>query len=458
MNPDSSIAANRFGLGALPGELDRIARDPLGDLHRQLAAGPRPAPAGLQNSATVFVELQALRRKQRAAADDGDALGEYAGYVRTRYLDQVLARYRMATGSENSFVERLVHFWANHFAVSADKQPIAAVAGLYENEAIRPNVLGNFADLLFAATSHPAMLAYLDNVRSAGPGSTLARRASRRRSNREFGLNENLAREVLELHTLGVDGGYTQADVTELARVLTGWSIGGATDEGRFADGDPGRFHFRAAMHEPGDRRVLGLRYAEDGVAQGRAVLRDLAVHPATARHVAQKLARHFVADEPPADLVDELARTYLDAGGELRPVYAALIDSEQAWRMPAAKYKTPHELVVSAYRALDAEPDSARRITGGLGTLGQVPYKPGSPAGWPDTAAEWGGADALYKRIEWVSAVARLAGRRTDPAIIGDGALGAALTARTREAVARAESTTQGLALLLASPDFQRR
>ncbi len=461
MKTETVIAANRFGLGARPGELAHIDRDPRGWLAGQLTPSSA-APAsldGLPHSATVLVEVLDLRRAQRdARQNDADIAERYGRVVRQHYVEQALARYRAAAATDSPFHERLVHFWSNHFAISADKQPIPAIAGLYENEAIRPHVTGRFQDLLLNAIRHPAMIVYLDNQRSIGPNSPLGRRANRRRSEQSFGLNENLAREILELHTLGVDGGYTQADVTSFARVITGWSVGGAAENGRFAEGEPGRFEFRDNIHEPGDHRVLGTAYAARGVKQGEAVLRDLAEHPSTARFLSTKLARHFVADEPPAALVDRLAHAYLDSGGDLSTVYRTLIESPEAWQQLAAKYKTPHDLVVSAFRAFDHVPDDGRRVVGSLDILGQVPFRPGSPAGWPDTAEQWGGADALYKRIEWADTVSRIAGPRVNPASLGAEVLGPALTAATRQAVSRAESSAQGLTLLLASPDFQRR
>ena len=282
-----------------------------------------------------------------------------------------------------------MHFWSNHFAVSADKPPIPAVAGLYEFEAIRPNILGNFADLLIAAEQHPAMILYLDNQRSIGPGSTLGKRAGRFRRDQAFGLNENLAREILELHTLGVDGGYSQDDVTTFAKVITGWSIGGATDRGRFSDGEPGTFEFREAIHEPGAKTVMGKRYAQDGLDQGIAVLRDLAVHPSTAKFVSTKLARHFIADEPPASAVDRLANVYLESGGDLPSVYSTLISSDESWSQTLSKYKTPHDYVLSSYRAFDRKPEDRRFLIGALDLMGQAPFRPGSPEGWPDTAEQ---------------------------------------------------------------------
>ena len=461
MTIEAAIAANRFGLGARPGELDDIEGNPHEWLLEQLM-GPANTQSALQrlpSSADVIIEVQDVRRSQRDAKNKGEDIVErYGRVVRRHFIEQSLARYRVAAATDRPFHDRLVHFWSNHFAISADKQPMPAIAGLYENEAIRPNITGNFADLLIAAEQHPAMILYLDNQRSIGPGSALAKRANRRRSDQEFGLNENLAREILELHTLGVDGGYTQDDVTTFAKVITGWSIGGMNDQGRFAEGEPGTFEFRQSIHEPGKQQILGKRYGQDGVDQGEAVLRDLAMHPATARFIASKLARHFIADEPPESVVDRLSNMYLESGGELSAVYEALVDSPEAWAGPFAKYKTPHELVVSTFRAFDHVPDDGRKVVGGLDILGQPPWRPGSPAGWPDTAEQWGGADALYKRIEWTDTVAKRVGRRANPVELGDEILGSAFSARTRKAVSRAESTQQGMTLLLASPDFQRR
>ncbi len=461
MSKEAIIAANRFGLGARPGEFCAIGKNPRQWLLEQLP-GPPQTPVALLDlpaSSRVIVEVQDIRKAQRVAKSKGeDVVVKFGRIVKRHFAEQTLARYQVAAATDHPFHERLVHFWSNHFAISADKQPIPALAGLYENEAIRPNITGNFADLLISVEQHPAMILYLDNQRSIGPHSTLGERANRRRSDQQFGLNENLAREILELHTLGVDGGYTQADVRTFAKVITGWSIGGMTDTGRFAEGRPGEFEFRQNIHEPGTQQLFGKRYAQKGVDQGEAVLRELAAHPSTARFIASKLARHFVADDPPQSIVDRLATSYLESGGGLSAVYATLIHSPEAWATTLAKYKTPHDLVVSTLRAFRHVPSDGRKLVGGLEILGQVPWRPGSPAGWPDTAEQWGGADALYKRIEWSNTVATLAGRRVNPVELGESVLGAAFSARTRQAVARAESVQQGLTLLLASPDFQRR
>ena len=466
MKQTTVIAANRFGLGARPGDLETVDSNPKKWLLDQLQGPSRLSSAirQLEHSSKVLVEVQGLRRAERqmkrAASENPseDLVRKYGRVARRHYVGQVAARYRAAAESDFPFHERLVHFWSNHFAVSADKQPLPTIAGLYENEAIRPHVAGKFADLLIAVEQHPAMILFLDNQRSAGPNSPLARRANRRRKDRDLGLNENLAREILELHTLGVDGGYTQEDVTTFAKVITGWSIGGQGDNGRFADGEPGRFEFREIIHEPGAQTILGKRYAQTGVDQGEAVLRDLAAHPSTARFLATKLARHFVADEPPARLVDELTSTYLETDGDLAAVYSALIRADEPWRAMHSKYKTPHDFVISTLRAFDHTPDNSRFVIAALDLMAQTPFRPGSPEGWPDTAAQWGGADGLYKRIEWCNTVARVVGSRARPVELGDAVLGPALGAQTRKAIGRAESGVQALTLLLASPDFQRR
>ncbi len=457
----AAIAANRFGLGARPGDLEKIEPGPQAWLLGQLQGPSRSHAtiAALPSSNTVLIEVLVRRRRQREARRsdvDIDAAERYGHVVRRHYEQQATARYQSAVESNEPFYERLVHFWTNHFAVSANKQPLPAIAGLFENEAIRPHIGGRFADLLLAAERHPAMILYLDNQRSIGSDSTAGRRTERRRSEQQFGLNENLAREILELHTLGVESGYSQQDVTAFAQVLTGWSVGGG--RGPRAGGDPGRFHFRDEFHEPGPQVILGKRYEQEGREQGEAVLRDLATHPATARFVTRKLARHFVADDPPVALLNKLSDVYLDTGGDLSKVYASLVAAAESWVTIHGKYKTPHDFLISTLRGFDHFPDRPRFIIAALDLMGQAPYRPGSPEGWPDTAADWGGADALYKRIEWSNTVARAVGSRLNPVKLGDSLLGPAFQPETRKAVARAESLSQGVTLLLASPDFQRR
>jgi len=481
----AAIAANRFGLGTRPGDARAIGSDEQGWLKAQLERPASPPAAGSPESARVLGEVRDLRAARQVAAQaranlvrppaapdapppqspgiDQQAIREFGGFVREHYVAQTGERHRLAIETDQPFVERLVHFWSNHFAISADKQPLAALAGLYEQEAIRPHVTGNFYDLLLAVEQHPAMILYLDNQASMGAASQAATLVRRNRG-RELGLNENLAREILELHTLGVDGGYTQADVTEFAKVLTGWSIGGALGEGRPAlarfggdAGTPGEFHFRALMHEPGDKTIMGKRYREDGADEGEGVLRTVALHPKTATHLATKLARHFVADDPPPKLVERMADTYLKSGGELSNVYRVLIEADESWREPLAKFKTPHDFAISAYRLLDAAPDNLQPITAFLTQAGQRPWTPGSPAGWPDTAVNWNGGDALLKRIEFATAAGRRIGDRIDPTARAGEVLGA-LGEHTSMSIRGAESGAQAFALLLSSPEFLRR
>jgi len=459
---DQVIAANRFGLGARPGELAAIGADARGWLLDQLD-GPSSPPAAVRNlpsSAQVLAEFQAVRGARRPGAADPAARDkgqQIRGVLGPAYRDQVFARYRAAAATAQPFRERLVHFWTNHFAVSADKPPVTGLAGGLENEAIRPRVTGNFADLLLAVERHPSMLLYLDNQASIGPNSRLASRAARfRRGDRKLDINENFGREILELHTLGVDGGYTQADVIGLATALTGWSVGGG--QGRLRAGTPGEFEFRAAVHEPGTRRVLGKSYSQGGVDQGEAILRDLARHPATARFIATKLVRHFVADDPSPAAVAAVAKAYQASDGDLTATYTALVSVPEAWRDELTKWKTPHDYLISGLRALNAGPQRPRDVVGALMLMGQPAYRPGSPAGWPDRAPDWAGADGLMKRIEWATAVGARAGSGVDSVALGQAVLGSAFGDHSKTWISRAESRSQALALLLASPEFQRR
>ncbi len=434
---------------------------------------PAPIPqemAALASSAQILSEFFAARAERREAKREaGTALGAdsnaqnaVADSVRKRiaphYVAQVAARVRVASLTSDSFHERLVQFWSNHFSVSVDKPICLGIAGAFENEAIRPNVTRRFVDLLLAAEHHPAMLAYLDNEFSVGPDSELAARTRRRTGpiKRKLDINENLAREILELHTLSVHGGYSQADVTTFARVLTGWSIGGGN--GALANGSPGQFVFRENLHEPGAKTLLARTYAQEGEGQGVAVLEDLALHPATARHLATKLVRHFISDEPPSQCVERIAHAYAKSGGELRSMYAALIDCDQAWRAEPAKFKTAQDFVYSTYRALDFVPSDARVAIGAFDRLGQRPFAPGSPAGWADSSSDWDGADALMRRIEWSQALGDRIGSTRDPAKLAAASLGPLLSESTARAIRRAASAGQGLALLWMSPEFQRR
>lgn len=470
----SAIAANRFGLGARPGELAAIGGSGPDWLRSQLdGRAPQIADQGLQSSASILTQLDDLRRairaervspaggNDRARSDAGSAaaigaLEKLPQLIRPIYLAEAGARFRQSVATDRPFVERLTQFWANHFAVSVDKSVLAALAGSYEREAIRPYVLGNFGDMLLATTRHPAMLLYLDNQLSMGPDSRAARNVARRNPDRKTGINENLARETMELHTVGVDGGYSQSDVTVLSQVLTGWSIAGR-DSWR-TGAEAGTFLFRAGMHEPGPKVVLGKTYPDTGYGQGVAVLRDLAARPATARFIAAKLTRHFIADDPPVAAVERVSAAFTESGGDLPTVYRALITSPEAWQEPLSKYKTPSDFIVSAFRGLEIPVATDKAPVGLFQLLGQRIWGPGSPAGWPDRSADWDGASGLLQRIEWADALGQRLGSRSNAMELAPQLLGKALSTATREALAHAASGAQAIALMLASPEFMRR
>jgi uncharacterized protein (DUF1800 family) len=460
----AAIAANRFGLGARPGELARIGSDARDWLTAQLAGGaPRLHGSELKGSADILSQALELRRERRdARANDARQNADVAAVMKVAqlykpiYVNETTARIRESLTTDRPIIERLTYFWTNHFAVSVDKVAVSGLAGSFEREAIRPHVLGSFTDLLLASTRHPAMLLYLDNQISTGANSRLAQRASQSGSERRIGINENLAREILELQTLGVAGGYAQADVTSFAKVITGWSIGAKF--GPLAGGTPGEFLFRPEMHEPGPQVVLGKRYAEGGVEQGIAVLRDLARRPATAQFIATKLARHFIADEPPQPAVERLARAFRDGSGDLPTVYRALIGLRECWTQTAAKFKTPGDYIISSLRGLQISESYADRARASFALLGQRIYAPGSPAGWPDRSADWDGSAAVMKRIEWADALGQRFGAHRDAAQLSQEWLGAGMSAATHASIARAASGSQALTLLLTAPEFMRR
>jgi uncharacterized protein (DUF1800 family) len=467
----AEIAVLRFGLGAKPGDLAAAEADPRAWLLSQVK-GPAPLAVNspLAPSDQIFAGLMKARderqqMKQASAAESPDAKLAFNAIREANqphYRAQVLARAQSAALTTRPFAERLVHFWSNHFAVSADKGVVYGLAGTLENEAIRPHVAGRFVDLLTAVEQHPAMIAFLDNQYSVGKDSTAARFVSRfraaddRQPKRQFGINENLAREILELHTLGVQGGYSQTDVTSFAQILTGWSIGGG--KGRLAGGVPGRFCFRDNLHEPGPKVFLGKTYTEAGQRQGEAVLADLARRPETANFIATKLVRHFIADDPPPAAVDRVARAFLRSGGDLPQVYAALIESPEAWDANARKFKTPEDFVFSTLRALNVSPGQPEEVIRTFDLLGQRQYTPGSPAGWPDTSKSWDGSDALMHRVLWASRVGAKYESRVEPTDLAAATLGSYARPETLTAVRRAATSGQAVALLLMSPEFQRR
>jgi uncharacterized protein (DUF1800 family) len=498
-NMKAAIAVTRFGLGAKPGELDEARKDPQGFLKNQIrrtGADQPPGPAA--SSAQRMAEFRDYRRERREArlekASDArppatagtmeagaanpamadaararpearDPVKVVGNMLRQDISTDFTARTQLAATTDAAFRERWALFWANHFTVSATKAITGTVVGPFEEEAIRPHVFGRFEDLLGAAETHPAMLTYLDQIQSIGPDSEAAQSMKRggprgvgarlqpaALQQRTMGLNENLAREIMELHTVGVNGGYTQADVTEFARAMTGLSIGGQRDPAY------GAAVFRDAAHEPGDRLVMGVRYDQPGKAQANAILTDLAAKPQTKRFICTKIARHFVADEPPPALVARLEAAWTSSRGDLSKVAEALVSAPEAWTPKPVKFKTPYEFVVSSYRAAGTEPAGFQVLGPILTSLGQKPFSPPSPKGWAEDAQSWAAPDAIVKRMQFAQTFSTAAVRDRDPRALAADALGERLSADTAKAIARAESRPEGFALLLMSPEFQRR
>jgi uncharacterized protein (DUF1800 family) len=486
----AALALHRFGFGPRPGTIAACASDPRGALIAELNqpnAGKVPdaelLSSGAANRAAFEYSAERLARQRLAAkrqamakpadvtlvaenpaaqntggAKPADAKSPAAtptapgpapkvaigaeNPIRENFFREAKVHYTAAITAEIGFVERLVWFWSNHFCVNADA---TAMAGGYEREAIRPHVLGKFADLLLAAEAHPAMLVYLDNASSIGPDSVAG-------INRSRGINENLGREILELHTLGVRAGYDQSDVVSLAKAITGWTI--YRTESNPDHG--GEFLFHPRFHEPGPETVLGKTYPEAGQEQGRAVLADLARHPATAEHVAHKLARHFIADAPPPALIEALKRTFLETDGDLRQVSEALVGAPEAWSATQAKIKHPSEWMVACVRACGSNDAHVRLMVPALTRLGEPLWRPPAPKGFGDDNDDW--LDGLAHRLDTANAIAQTFGEQLDPNAMLETSIGPIASAETRIAVARAETRQQALTLLLMAPEFQRR
>lgn len=469
-SPDAVTALRRFGLGPRPGDVAQIASDPRGYVQEQTgkpAAAVLAESSSLEPSHKLLVEFREMRlmravmrtfgtdsagrpgaQRQDGASRPAAALG--AGGRRI-VVTEAGARISKALSTDAPLVERLVYFWSNHFTVAVRKGPVRMIAGAFEREAIRPHVLGRFTDMLKAVARHPAMLIYLDNVQSIGPGSRAGQRQAAAGRNR--GLNENLAREILELHTLGADGGYGQADVTGFARALTGWSVARGIDA---APDKAGRFEFAQNRHEPGPFSVLGRTYRQPGQDAGLAILDDLARHPSTARHVARKLARHFVSDDPPAGLVARMETAFRTSDGDLAAVVRALVTAPEAWERTAAKIIPPYDFLVSLQRsfATTQPPAECVRL---CQILGQPMWNATSPKGWPEDDDAWISPSPIRERLRIAESVARTS-PVGDPRVLLADLTGGTAGDATRQAVERAESRTQAIELMIMSPEFMRR
>ncbi len=451
MTSPATISAIRFGYGPGAGTAPRDA-----DAHLARLSGPDRVLA--RYPAVSDAETLSIAEGFRRARKRREGLGGEAAYKTAR--DNVGAAFSAAAttalariaDTDDPLRERLVWFWADHFAVAPKNIVMRAVAPNYLDQAIRPHVTGRFSDLLKAVVTHPMMLSYLDQVQSIGPNSPAGKR-------RGAGLNENLAREVLELHTLGVGGPYTQGDVRQLAELFTGLSASQS-------DG----FVFRAAIAEPGPELVLGRTYGGGApdLAHITAVLNDLAVHPATAAHVSRKLAVHFVADDPEPALVAAMEGAWRASDGNLMAVTEAMLTHPAAWGDRLEKARQPFDFLAATVVALGIRGDDLTRmplrerhraILRPLRAMGQPFMEPGGPDGWAEEAEHWITPLGLAHRILWSGEAAkRVAPHAPEPSMFLQRALGDAASARLTWAVDVAETRADAVAIVLASPEFNRR
>lgn len=484
-----TMAAIRYGYGLRAGEAPAsTADDLLRQVRKGLAEKTRFPEEGIMGRRETIGKILSVRAAEAKAAKAGkpnpDLRRETQKEALQIYQADARARIAQAIYSPNGFYERLATFWTDHFATSTQKSFLMRmIVPLHEVEAIRPNIGGNFRDLLRTAILHPAMLIYLDQNRSVGPDSPVGRATQR-------GLNENLGRELLELHTLGADGGYTQEDVRASALILTGLTVDNRTLE----------VTYRRRLAEPGSITLLGKSYGEEGEREDDhiAMLEDLAANPATARHICRKLVAHFIADEPPPEVVEPMIAAWAESDGDLMAVYRAMLEQPRAWTGEWQKAKQPFEFVVSGFRAFDLpdrelsalirsveaddgddddedaaenaapatelgprkrEPTLARALTlGALGRMGQAVWQPPSPAGFPDEAAVWISPSQISERITWARMAVRTFGRKLEPADLLQRALADAARPETIRVVEQAPNKVHALTMILVSPEFNRR
>jgi uncharacterized protein (DUF1800 family) len=443
MNKSEAQAMVRFGLGVGPaGEVDLAAQ--LKGPDPGLASGAFAAlPSGQE--AVDIDRADGLVRHQLLTAPDAEKQA-YKGLINELYRQDVTAQVNFAIATNQSFRERLVWFWANHFSVSAQNNAQPFIGAMLR-EAIRPHVTGKFTDMVQAAERHPAMLRFLNNADSVGPNSPAGLRGHR-------GLNENLGRECMELHTVGVEAGYSQADVTNMAKILTGWGIA-PSDKG----GDSTGFLYRPDSHEPGAQTVMGHSFSGD-LQAGINALHFLSTYPTTYTHIARKLVTHFVADTPPPAAVAHIAGVLKSTDGDLGLATAALLGLLAA-KEPGQKLKTPFEYALSIWRAAPPPPDQpAVNVLGTLNNLGQGVWNAPLPNGWPDQASYWTASDAILQRInfayDYAGRFANAGG--PDPLDIAHAALGPLLQPATYQAMQQAGNNRDALTLLFTAPEFMRR
>lgn len=448
---DAAIAATRFGYGPRPGELRAIASDPRGWLLAQLEATTVPARFATLPKSTDIISGVLSVQEAGASARRAHRRQTIAGVNQ-----EALAHTAHALETTAPFQERLIRFLTNHFTISARSPEGLPLTFVHEREAIRPNAMGAFSRLLTESVRHPAMLLFHDNARSIGPFSEVG-------LSRSQGMNETLAREVLALYTLGTGDEIDQRDVVALAKMLTGWSIAGPQEA------SPGTFVFRPRWHEPNAKMLFNRRYPQAGVLEAEAALDTLSRQERTVRNIAMKMARHFVEDDPPGELIADMLDGFVTGGNSIAGMARGMVQSRSAWRLGQLKVKTPEDLVLSTARALGMGAEAAAPALRSMRVLGQAPKAPPSPAGWPDRAQAWLAPRQLLERVEWGAAMAHRAARGDGVGMAGGinggpisdhalAILGPILSQATHRRLTVTADRSQALALLLASPEFQRR
>ncbi|NKF51233.1 DUF1800 domain-containing protein [Shewanella sp. WXL01] len=463
MSVHGVIAVNRFGYGAKPGELAKAISNPQGFLKQQLKQPEfnRVLPSASELMQKLYQQRQQAKmleskkqESQKQQTQNKESATSPSNNNQTKkppkvqqqaYRDFCQDSFKAAVKSDNSLSWRLLDFFSNHFSVTAQGPVMTALAPTLEREAIAPNLFGSFADMLDAVVHHPAMLVYLNNQQSFGVNSKIGKRKGK-------GLNENLAREILELHTLGVDGPYNQTDVIALAKGISGWSVSNKSKH----SGRNG-FFYRDAGHEPGSQQLVGKRFGQSGEAQGRAMLKHLALHPSTAKFVSYKLAKHFISDEPEQELVNALVARWQQTQGNLKQVVEALIEHPLAWQSERAKFITPREHLIFAHRVTAAPLPKTRNLIGLLNQLGQRPFKAGSPAGYGDTEGDWLSDKVMIDRITWSRMLAAKVSKLDVKQLI-EQVWDEQLSQRSYLSITRAESRVDAITLLLMSPETLRR
>ncbi|WP_299329079.1 DUF1800 domain-containing protein [Parasphingopyxis sp.] len=449
----AAIACNRFGYGAQPGELRAVSGDPRGWLLEQVAGEPH-IPTELASTPAQgrrWLDYVEVRNRPDGSQDPEAVRNLLMTTSGPRRRTDTFLRTHAAVQSDKPFEERWVHFWSNHFTAAATRAVMVNIAGGYEHETIRPHIYGSFTDMLLAVSQSVGMLTYLDNIVSAGPNSPIARTGA-------YGLNENLGREILELHTLGVEGGYTQRDVRALAMLISGWGVGTPTDA------RPGEFRVLADAQEPGEIELLGKTYEQTigSPAAGEEALRDLARHPSTVEFVSFKLAQHFVSDDPPRSAVEQLKAVFVETGGDLRRLAQAVVGLDEAWDRENVKIRPPNDFVIAAFRATGAEDEIRDDYTSiafdALTSLNQPAFRQPGPDGWKDTADAWIAPEATVRRISWAHEFAYRMASPPDPRALAEQTIGPLASVSSLSEIARAADRAEGIALLLVSPEFQRR